>query len=303
MPLAVPLLKEALEEPGAPAALRASIHQRLSLYVRFVEGLDAAEQHALAAVKLADELGDDCTSRLGSRRAGADPLQRGEAGSARARRPRVRARRRSGGPAADGRRRLRARPHPRLVGSLRRAPAVCSSGSTATGASGTSAWPRTRSGTSRWSSSAPATSRSPASTPRPRAASARSTCATRRSRHRVSSRRRSSRRTAATSPARGSSPCGSASSPISTPRGSRRRSACSVWSSSGPATPKLPSRVSPPQRRSAMQPTAPSRRCPGGAQSRSRRCSSSASSTTPSSGSTRGTRLHAGSSASGRSRT
>jgi DNA-binding CsgD family transcriptional regulator len=59
MPLAVPLLKQALLEPGAPAALRASIHQRLSLDVRFIEGLDAAEEHALAAVDLAEEVGDD----------------------------------------------------------------------------------------------------------------------------------------------------------------------------------------------------------------------------------------------------
>ena len=59
MPLAVPLLKEALIEPGAPAALRASIHQRLSLDARFMEGLVAAERHALASVELAEELGDD----------------------------------------------------------------------------------------------------------------------------------------------------------------------------------------------------------------------------------------------------
>ena len=58
MPLAIPLLKEALREPGAPPALQASIHQRLSLDVRFMEGLDAAEQHALAAVELAEERGD-----------------------------------------------------------------------------------------------------------------------------------------------------------------------------------------------------------------------------------------------------
>jgi DNA-binding CsgD family transcriptional regulator len=58
MPLAIPLLKEALREPGAPAALKASVHQRLSLDVRFMEGLDAAEEHALAAVGLAEELGD-----------------------------------------------------------------------------------------------------------------------------------------------------------------------------------------------------------------------------------------------------
>jgi DNA-binding CsgD family transcriptional regulator len=59
MPHAVPLLKQALLEPGAPAALRASIHQRLSLDVRFQEGLDAAEEHALAAVDLAEQVGDD----------------------------------------------------------------------------------------------------------------------------------------------------------------------------------------------------------------------------------------------------
>ena len=58
MPRTVPLLKQALLEPGAPAALRASIHQRLSLHVRFREGLDAAEEHALAAVELAEQVGD-----------------------------------------------------------------------------------------------------------------------------------------------------------------------------------------------------------------------------------------------------
>jgi DNA-binding CsgD family transcriptional regulator len=58
VPLAVPLLKQALLEPGAPPALRASIHQRLSLDVRFSEGLDPAEAHARAAVALADEVGD-----------------------------------------------------------------------------------------------------------------------------------------------------------------------------------------------------------------------------------------------------
>ena len=58
MPRAVPLLKQALLEPGTPAALRASIHQRLSLDVRFLEGLDAAEEHALAAVELAEQVGD-----------------------------------------------------------------------------------------------------------------------------------------------------------------------------------------------------------------------------------------------------
>jgi len=59
MPGAVPLRKQALLEPGAPAALRAAVHQRLSLDVRFLEGLDTAEEHALAAVELAEQVGDD----------------------------------------------------------------------------------------------------------------------------------------------------------------------------------------------------------------------------------------------------
>ena len=52
------LLKEALDEPGAPLVLQASIHQRLSLQVRFTEGLAAAERHACAALELADRLDD-----------------------------------------------------------------------------------------------------------------------------------------------------------------------------------------------------------------------------------------------------
>ena len=56
---AIPLLNEALLEEGIPSALRASIHQRLSLLVRFTTGLEEAEEHARASVALADELGDD----------------------------------------------------------------------------------------------------------------------------------------------------------------------------------------------------------------------------------------------------
>jgi DNA-binding CsgD family transcriptional regulator len=54
----IPLMREALEEPGSPPALQAALHQRLSLIVRFTEGLEVAEQHARAAVALAAELGD-----------------------------------------------------------------------------------------------------------------------------------------------------------------------------------------------------------------------------------------------------
>jgi DNA-binding CsgD family transcriptional regulator len=56
---AIPLLNEALREPGAPPALQASLHQRLSLIVRFTAGLTAAERHARASVELADRLGDN----------------------------------------------------------------------------------------------------------------------------------------------------------------------------------------------------------------------------------------------------
>ncbi len=52
------LLREALLEPGTPPALRASIHQRLGLLVRFSDGLAAAEEHARAAVELAESAGD-----------------------------------------------------------------------------------------------------------------------------------------------------------------------------------------------------------------------------------------------------
>ena len=54
----IPLMREALLEPGAPPALQATLHQRLSLLVRFTEGLAAAERHAQAAVELAEGLDD-----------------------------------------------------------------------------------------------------------------------------------------------------------------------------------------------------------------------------------------------------
>jgi DNA-binding CsgD family transcriptional regulator len=56
---AVALQREALSEPGVSATQRVSLHQRLSLNLRFHEGLDAAEEQALAAVELAEELDDD----------------------------------------------------------------------------------------------------------------------------------------------------------------------------------------------------------------------------------------------------
>ena len=56
---AIELQREALAEPGAPAALRVTLHQQLGLQVRFREGLEPAEEHARAAVDLAEELGDE----------------------------------------------------------------------------------------------------------------------------------------------------------------------------------------------------------------------------------------------------
>jgi DNA-binding CsgD family transcriptional regulator len=56
--LSIPLMREALAEPGAPPALQASLHQRISLLVRFTEGLDVAERHAQEAVELTTALED-----------------------------------------------------------------------------------------------------------------------------------------------------------------------------------------------------------------------------------------------------
>jgi DNA-binding CsgD family transcriptional regulator len=56
--LSITLMREALSEPGAPPALQASLHQRVSLLVRFTEGLDVAERHAREAVELAAPLDD-----------------------------------------------------------------------------------------------------------------------------------------------------------------------------------------------------------------------------------------------------
>ena len=55
---AIPLLNEALLDAGAESALAASIHLRLSLIVRFTEGIAAAERHAQASVKVAGQLDD-----------------------------------------------------------------------------------------------------------------------------------------------------------------------------------------------------------------------------------------------------
>ena len=54
----IQLLEEALREPGAPAGLRVHLHHRLSLSTRFTAGLEPADEHARAAVALAEELGD-----------------------------------------------------------------------------------------------------------------------------------------------------------------------------------------------------------------------------------------------------
>jgi DNA-binding CsgD family transcriptional regulator len=56
---AIELQREALAEPGAPAALCATLHRKLALGVRFREGMEPAEEHARAAVELAEEVGDD----------------------------------------------------------------------------------------------------------------------------------------------------------------------------------------------------------------------------------------------------
>ena len=127
MPRAVPLLKEALLEPGAPAALRASIHQRLSLDVRFQEGLDAAEEHARAAVDLAEQVGDPAlrASALGG--LALIELNAGRPGSLEARRAGVRARPRRRGVAGRGGRGVPVRARPPRSAHFDRARALLES--------------------------------------------------------------------------------------------------------------------------------------------------------------------------------
>ena len=239
--------------------LRASIHQRLSLYLRFIEGLDAAEQHALAAVGAGGGARGRRPARLGAGRARADPLQRGEG------------RERSSSPTAPTRSpprrrprsrstRVRARPHPRLVGSLRPRPRSARDALPRLERAGRAHGRRRALVPRAGRAPLPASSSSPASTPRRRApgravrprrggVAAESLpvdarrCAPRRPRPRARARppdlraRRHPRRAA--------------------PRAARP---CSGWSSSGAATPRRRSPASPPPRRSATRPTAPSRR-------------------------------------------
>jgi DNA-binding CsgD family transcriptional regulator len=56
---AIALFREALDEAAEHPALQVLIRQRLSLYVRFTEGLEAAEDHARVSVQLAERLDDD----------------------------------------------------------------------------------------------------------------------------------------------------------------------------------------------------------------------------------------------------
>ena len=55
---AIALQREALHEPGAPAPLRVKLHLQLSVNLRYREGLEVAEEHARAAVELAEQVGD-----------------------------------------------------------------------------------------------------------------------------------------------------------------------------------------------------------------------------------------------------
>ena len=151
----IPLLQDALREAVALPALRASIHQRLSLIVRFTEGLAAAEEHARASVELAEELADDGLRAAALAGLALIRFNAGEPGAlelaeqahdlaAAAPRPSLPSSRASrwhtfwsGRSTSSGRGR-------------------CSRACTWSGARATNAWLRTRSGTSRWSSFAPA---------------------------------------------------------------------------------------------------------------------------------------------------
>ena len=289
---AIPLLNEALLDAGAESALAASIHQRLSLIVRFTEGIAAAERHAEAAVEVAERL-DDAALRAAAMAGLA--LIRFNAGKPGALRLAEQAS--ALVPAADassrGRRRLLARPHSGLVVPPRAGAASCWRASTGSGANPTNAWPHTRSGTSRTSSFARAISRWPATTrSRPRNLSGQYARAEAESptsylplalvaAHRGDlelAREYAERDLQAGRDARDAA--------------LRARRRCWGSSISGVESQKRPSRASRP--RSGSRRPAPAtgsiRACAGGGQTRSRRCSTSASSTTPSAGSTPGRR-------------
>ena len=86
LPRSIPLLREALGDAAELPALRASIHRQLGLNLRFFEGYAAAEEHAQAAVELAQRLDDDelTAAALGAlaivrfNRGGSDALRLGE---------------------------------------------------------------------------------------------------------------------------------------------------------------------------------------------------------------------------------
>ena len=124
---AVLSLREALREPGTPLVLQASIHQRLSLLVRFADGLAAAEEHARAAVELAASAGD---AAVRAASLGSLALIRFNAGEPGALELAEQAHELAAGrrPAGVGRYRLRARARPRLVVRARAGRARCSPG-------------------------------------------------------------------------------------------------------------------------------------------------------------------------------
>ena len=55
----ITLRREALQHAAGLPAMEASIHRGLALFVRFTEGMAAGEEHARAAVELAERAGDD----------------------------------------------------------------------------------------------------------------------------------------------------------------------------------------------------------------------------------------------------
>jgi DNA-binding CsgD family transcriptional regulator len=55
----IALRRRALQAASGRPELEALIHQRLGLFLRFSEGMQAAEEHARASVELAEQLGDD----------------------------------------------------------------------------------------------------------------------------------------------------------------------------------------------------------------------------------------------------
>jgi DNA-binding CsgD family transcriptional regulator len=83
MPESIALRREALEHAAGLPALEASIHQMLAMTVRMIEGLAAGEEHARAAIELAERAGDDAVRAAALAALAVNRLNQGKADATR----------------------------------------------------------------------------------------------------------------------------------------------------------------------------------------------------------------------------